>query len=32
MEIDGMHVKILPPEGKVKYLKQMITFVDQETT
>ena len=27
-----MHVEILPPVGKVKYLGQMITFVDQETT
>ena len=27
-----MHVEILPPEGTVKYLEQMITFVDQETT
>ena len=24
-----MHVEILPPEGKVKYLDQMITSVDQ---
>ena len=27
-----MHVEILPLEGKVKHLGQMITFVDQETT
>ena len=27
-----MHVEILPPEGIVKYLEHMITFVDQETT
>ena len=32
VEIDGMHVEILPSEGKVKYLGQMFTFVDQETT
>ena len=29
IEIDGMHVELLPPEGKVKYLGQMITVVDQ---
>ena len=28
IEIDGMHVEILPPEGKVKYLGQRITFMD----
>ena len=27
-----MHVEKVPPEGKVKYLEQMITLVDQETT
>ena len=27
-----MHVELLLPEGNVKYLEQMITFVDQETT
>ena len=27
-----MHVEMLLPEAKVKYLEQMITFVDQETT
>ena len=32
VEVDGMHEGILPPEEKVKYLGQMITFVDQETT
>ena len=32
IEIDEMHVEILPSEGKVKYLVQMITFVDHETT
>ena len=32
VEIDGMHVEILAPEGEVKYLGQMITFVDKETT
>ena len=31
-EIDGMHVEIIHPEGIVKYLEQMITFMDQETT
>ena len=31
-EIDGIHVEILPPEGKVKNLGQMITIMDQETT
>ena len=32
VEIDGMHVEILPPEGKVTCLGQMITFMGQETT
>ena len=32
IEIDEVHVEVLPPEGKVKYLVKMITFVDQETT
>ena len=27
-----MHVEMLPPEWKIKYLGQMITLVDQETT
>ena len=30
--VDGMHVEILLLIGKAKYLEQMITFVDQETT
>ena len=32
IEIDGIHVEILPLEGKVKHLGQMITFMDQETS
>ena len=32
IEIDGIHVEILPPEGKVQYLGQMITFMNQGTT
>ena len=32
IEIDGIHIEILPPEGKVTYLVQMITVMDQETT
>ena len=32
IEIGETHVEILPPEGKLKYLGQMITFVGQETT
>ena len=32
IEIDGMHVEKRPPEDKVEYTGQMITFVDQETT
>ena len=32
IEIDEMHVEILPPEGKVRFLEQIITFVDQEAT
>ena len=32
VEIDAVHVEILLPEGKEKYLGQTITFVDQETT
>ena len=31
-EIDGIHVEILPPEGKVGCLGPMITFMDQDTT
>ena len=30
--IDGTHVEIHHPEVKVKFLGQMITFMDQETT
>ena len=32
IEISEMHVEMLPPEGKVKFLGQMTTFLDQETT
>ena len=32
IEIDEMHVEILPLEGKVKCLEQMNTLVDQVTT
>ena len=32
IEIDGMHVEMLPPEGKVKYVGQMVTFMGQEST
>ena len=32
IEIDGMHVEILLPQGKVEYLGQMVTFMHQETT
>ena len=32
IEIDRMHVEILPPEGKVKYLEKMITVMDQGST
>ena len=31
LEIDGLRVEIFSPKAKVKYLVQMITFVDQET-
>ena len=31
IEVEEMHVKILLTEGNVKYLGQVITFVDQET-
>ena len=31
-EIVGMDVEMLPPEGKVKYLGQRITFMDHDTT
>ena len=32
IEIDGMQVEMLPPEGKVKYLGPVLTFMDQEIT
>ena len=32
IETAEMLAEILPPQGKVKYLGQMITFVDKETT
>ena len=32
IEIDEMHVEILPHEGKAKCLEEVVTFVDKETT